>query len=432
LALSKNWLSSRNFSNIVDNRLSRSYWPVFLLFSVVAMEKAGVIWQVSQPLHRTKSQINPHPGILMDNSGPVNSASGKAANSSMASRKKEPPAVERPVSLKILADYLGLCPATVSVVLNNVPGRSIPHETRERVRAAARKFNYQPSLLARSLRKQRTFTIGVLVPELSDGYHTMVMSGIGDHLMQEGYFYFSAHHRHRADLVEEYPRLFMGRGAEGIIAIDTALEHELPIPVVAVAGHKKIAGVTNVALDHRRAAELALRHLHQLGHRHIAFMRGQPFSSDSDDRWRSIVAIAREIDIEIRPELTIQLEKDLSSPELGYPVVQQLLQNKRRFSAIVSFNDIAAIGAIRALRDANLRVPDDISVVGFDDIKAAAYHNPSLTTIRQPLHDMGQSAARILLQRIQGFKEYPKEFAVPPELIIRESTAPPNARSRRR
>src|SRR6267378_3664393 len=125
--------------------------------------------------------------------------------------------------------------ARVSVVLNNIPGRSIPAETRERVRAAARKFNYQPSLLARSLRKQRTFTVGVLVPELSDGYHTMVMSGIGDHLM------------------EEYPRLLMGRGAEGIIAIDTALEHELAVPVVAVAGHKKISGVTNVVLDHRRA-----------------------------------------------------------------------------------------------------------------------------------------------------------------------------------
>ena len=368
----------------------------------------------------------------MDSSGNANSENGKPVNSTMASRKKNLPALERPVSLKILADYLGLCPATVSVVLNNVPGRSIPHETRERVRAAARKFNYQPSLLARSLRKQRTFTIGVLVPELSDGYHTMVMSGIGDHLMQEGYFYFSAHHRHRADLVEEYPRLFMGRGAEGIVAIDTALEHELPIPVVAVAGHKKITGVTNVTLDHRRAAELALRHLHQLGHRQIAFMRGQPFSSDSDDRWRSIVAVAREIGVEIRAELTVQLEKDLTSPELGYPVVQQLLQHKRRFTALVSFNDIAAIGAIRALRDANLRVPDDVSVVGFDDIKAAAYHNPSLTTIRQPLHDMGQSAARILLQRIQGFKEYPKEFAVPPELIIRESTAPPNARTHRR
>jgi LacI family transcriptional regulator len=350
----------------------------------------------------------------------------------MAQDKKSQSRSGKPVSLKILADYLGLCPATVSLVLNNVPGRSIPHETRERVRAAARKFNYQPSLLARSLRKQRTFTVGVLVPELSDGYHTMVMSGIGDHLMQEGYFYFSAHHRHKPDLVEEYPRLLIGRGAEGIIAIDTALEHQLPVPVVAVAGHKHISGVTNVLLDHKHAAELALRHLHQLGHRHIAFMRGQPFSSDSNDRWRSIVTVAREIGIEIRPELTIQLEKDLTSPELGYPVIQQLLSHKRRFTALVSFNDIAAIGAIRALRDANLSVPEDVSVVGFDDIRAAAYHNPSLTTIRQPLHDMGQSAARILLQRIQGFKDYPKEYAVPPQLIIRESTAPVTGRAHSR
>jgi DNA-binding LacI/PurR family transcriptional regulator len=372
------------------------------------------------------------PGVILKitRGGPGTSETRVKSGDSMAQNKKDQKRADKPVSLKILADYLGLCPATVSLVLNNVPGRSIPQETRERVRAAARKFNYQPSLLARSLRKQRTFTVGVLVPELSDGYHTMVMSGIGDHLMQEGYFYFSAHHRHKPDLVEEYPRLLMGRGAEGIIAIDTALEHELAIPVVAVAGHKKISGVTNVLLDHRRAAELALRHLHQLGHRHIAFMRGQPFSSDSDTRWRSIVAVARELNIEIRPELTIQLEKDLTSPELGYPVVQQLLQLKRRFTALISFNDIAAIGAIRALRDANLLVPDDVSVVGFDDIKAAAYHNPSLTTIRQPLHDMGQSAARILLQRIQGFKDYPKECAVPPELIIRESTAPASGRSR--
>jgi LacI family transcriptional regulator len=363
--------------------------------------------------------------------GKIHDPAGKEAESAVALRKNDQLSADKPVSLKILADYLGLCPATVSVVLNNVPGRSIPAETRERVRAAARKFNYQPSLLARSLRKQRTFTVGVLVPELSDGYHTLVMSGIGDHLMREGYFYFSAHHRHKPDMVEEYPRLLVGRGAEGIIAIDTALHHALPIPVVAVAGHRKIAGVTNVLLDHRRAAELTLRHLHQLGHRHVAFMRGQSFSSDSDDRWRSLVAVAKDLGIEIRPELTIQLERDLTSPELGYPVVQELLQQRRAFTAIVSFNDIAAIGAIRALRDANLRVPEDVSVIGFDDIQVAAYHNPRLTTIRQPLHDMGETAARILLQRMQGFKDYPVEFAVPPELIIRETTAPPNAKALR-
>jgi LacI family transcriptional regulator len=233
-------------------------------------------------------------------------------------------------------------------------------------------------------------------------------------------------------MIEEYPRLLMGRGAEGMIAIDTALVHELPIPVVAVAGHRKIPGVTNIMLDHKRAAELSLRHLHQLGHRQIAFMRGQPFSADSDDRWRSILAVAKELGLEVRAELTIKLERDLTSPELGYPVVQELLQKGRRFTALVSFNDIAAIGAIRALRDANLRVPEDVSVIGFDDIQVAAYHNPRLTTIRQPLHHMGETAARILLQRMQGFKDYPEEFAVPPELIIRETTAPPPGKTRRR
>lgn len=367
---------------------------------------------------------------------PLEDAPGKlveeVAGPAVASRKHDKKGGEKPVSLKILADYLGLCPATVSVVLNNVPGRSIPAETRERVRAAAHKFNYQPSLLARSLRKKRTFTVGVLAPELSDGYHTMVMSGIGDHLMREGYFYLTAHHRHKRDMIEEYPRLLLGRGAEGLITIDTALAHALPVPVVAVAGHRRIPGVTNVVLDHKRAAELLLRHLYQLGHRQIAFMRGQPFSSDSDDRWKSIVSVAHELGLEIRSDLTIQLERDLTSPELGYPVVQELLQKRRRFTAVVSFNDIAAIGAIRALRDANLGVPEDVSVMGFDDIQVAAYHNPRLTTIRQPLRQMGETAARILVQRLQGFKNYPGEFAMPPELITRETTAPVNPRSRRR
>jgi LacI family transcriptional regulator len=127
----------------------------------------------------------------------------------------------------------------------------------------------------------------------------------------------------------------------------------------------------------------------------------------------------------VQPELTVQLEVNVSSPELGYPVVQQLLAQKRPFTALVSFNDFAAIGAIRAFRDHGLSVPEDVSIVGFDDIQGAAYHNPSLTTIRQPLRSMGTHAARILLQRIQGNKDYPKQVAIVPELIIRESTCPP-------
>src|SRR5580704_3680792 len=199
-----------------------------------------------------------------------------------------------PVSLKTLAAYLNLDPTTVSVVLNRVPGRSIPEATRERIRKAAIKFNYEPSFVARSLRNRRTMTIGILVPVLADGYHAEVMTGIGDRLLEENYFYFIAHHRHRADLIEQYPRMLVSRGAEGIIAIDTHLDHKLAVPAVAVAGHRRINSVTNVVLDHNTAAEMALRHLYDLGHRAIAFMRGQPYSSDSEVRWQSMVNVSRE------------------------------------------------------------------------------------------------------------------------------------------
>lgn len=339
------------------------------------------------------------------------------------SKKKGTAQAERPVTLKVLAAHLNLDPATVSVVLNDVPGRSIPERTRQRIRAAARKFNYQPSFVARSLRSRRTMTIGILVPVLADGYHAEVMSGIGDYLLDKNYFYFIAHHRHRSDLIERYPRMLLSRGAEGIIAVDTHIDHSLPIPVVSVAGHRRIRGITNVVLDHRRAAELTLQHLRELGHRDIAFMRGQPYSSDSDVRWQSLAKTARNMGVAVRPELTIQLTEDLTSPELGYPVVQRLLAWHRHFTAIVCFNDMAAIGAIRALHDAHLRVPEDISVVGFDDISQAAFQTPSLTTIRQPLAKMGRLAAQLLLERVRTRDAAGSEIPVTPELIIRESSS---------
>ncbi len=146
-------------------------------------------------------------------------------------KRKRPP-IDGPISLKTLAKYLDLNPATASVVLNEVPGRSIPQATRERIKSAAKELNYQPSLLARSLRSRRTQTIGILVPELGVGYHTQVLSGIGDHLLDAGYFYFTAHRRHRKILIEQYSQMLLGRGAEALIAIDTALEHPFPVPVV--------------------------------------------------------------------------------------------------------------------------------------------------------------------------------------------------------
>jgi LacI family transcriptional regulator len=360
------------------------------------------------------------------------------------SKRKKPgtPASRQPgqrVSLKFLADYLGLSPATLSLVMNrSTVADSIPKATQDQIFAAAQKFNYRPNFMARSLRTQRSFTIGVLVPEISEGYETLVMSGIEEHLLQEGYFYFVASHHHRPDLIDEYPKLLLERSVEGLIAVDTALHHDLPIPVVAVSGHNEVKGVTNILLDHRRAAELALEHLFSLGHRRVALIKGQEFSSDTQSRWESIVLATKKLGLPIHPKLTIQLEGDLPTSDVGYQVTRRLLAKRESFSAMFTFNDISAIGAIRALREKGLRVPEDVSVVGFDDIQSAAYQNPGLTTVRQPLRKMGKIAAEMVLRRIahdgatttgagraktaHADMDQPKKIIVEPELVIREST----------
>jgi len=350
----------------------------------------------------------------------------------MAKRSKSgiPPAPGQPISLRTLGEYLSLSPATISLVLNNAPGvRSIPQDTRDRVTAAATKFDYRPSFYARSLRKRQTFSVGVLVPELNDNYCAQVLAGVEEYLIEEGYFYLTASHRRKPDLIEEYPRLLMDRSVEGFILIDTVLEHSWNLPTVAVAGHRQFEGVTNVVLDQRRAAELALGHLYRLGHRKIAFMRGGSHSSDADERWECLMTVAAQFGLEVPPELTVQLQLRSSTPELGYGPAKELLSREREFTALVCYDDLAAIGAIRCLMDHGKRVPQDVSVVGFDDIQGASFHNPSLTTIRQPLGQMGTTAARILLQRIRGQADYPQPVPMAPELMVRESTAPPGAPS---
>jgi LacI family transcriptional regulator len=334
-----------------------------------------------------------------------------------------PPHSARPTNLKTLAAYLNLSPSTISFVLNDSPGRSIPAVTRERVKAAAAKFNYQPSMIARTLQGKRMQTVGVLLPELGEGYHSQVLSGVGDLLIREGYFYFTVHHRHKMDLISTYPDLLRSRGVDGILAIDTHLDAPLPLPTVLVAGHTNLPGVTNVVLDHQLAAKLAVRHLYELGHRKIAFMHGQPFSSDSDVRWASTLETARELGLEVSDELTVHLEKDSHSPEISYPGIRRLIQSGRHFTAVLCFNDVSAMGSIRALHEGGLRVPQDVSVLGFDDIQSAAYQVPSLTTIRQPLQKMGSTAAQLLLKKLAG-KATPDLIHVEPELIVRESTAP--------
>ncbi len=330
--------------------------------------------------------------------------------------------------LKQLADYLGLAPATVSLVMNGAAvADTIAQETKDLIFEGARKLNYKPNFLARSLRTGRSFTIGVMVPEVSQGYNATVLSGIEDHLLQEGYFYFVASHRFRQDLIDEYPQMFLHRSVDGLIVVNTAWRRPLPIPVATVSSHDEVKGVTNIVLDHRRAAEVALRHLVELGHRKIAVIKGQEFVPDTEVRWNAIASVARELGVPISPKLTVQIERNSPSPEQGYRVIQQLLASRERFTALFAFNDISALGAMRAIDEFGWRVPRDVSVIGFDNIETAAYHIPGLTTVEQPLRNMGKMAAENVLRRIirphDGLSRMTAKIIVEPELIVRGTTA---------
>jgi DNA-binding LacI/PurR family transcriptional regulator len=356
-------------------------------------------------------------------------------NSNMAKGKLSTPPGH--VNLRMLAEHLELSQTTISLVLNNSPSaKSIPQETRNRVIEAAERLNYRPNYFARSLRQSRSMSVGVLAPDLSEGYFTRVMSGVVQELTAAHYFYFTACHDWKRELIERYPRMLVERAVDGFLLLNTPTDHlALPIPAVAISAHSKIENVTNIVLDHHSAVKQALLHLHELGHRRIAFMRGPRAIPDSEYRWESIQQVAGEIGLKIDPALVIRIDSSAGwsnkggdhpmAPEIGYKPMRSLLEKTRDFSAIFCFNDIAAIGAIRALKDAGLSVPGDVSVVGFDDIQSAAYSTPSLTTVRQPLAEMGKRGAQVLLERIaQRDKPFPSEIVMTPELVVRESSGP--------
>ena len=352
--------------------------------------------------------------------------------SNMAKGKDSTPSGH--VNLRMLAEHLELSQTTVSLVLNNSPSaKSIPQETRNRVMEAAQRLNYRPNYFARSLRQSRSMSVGVLAPDLSEGYFTRVMSGVVEELTRAHYFYFTACHDWKRELIEQYPRMLVERAVDGFLLLNTSAEHiSVPVPVVAISAHSPAENVTNIVLDHHRAVELALKHLYDLGHRRIAFMRGPKAIPDSEYRWQSIQEVAGEIGLHVDPANVIRIDAagwsmktgyHPMAPEIGYKPMKSLLERTRNFTAIFCFNDIAAIGAVRALKDVGLSVPGDVSVVGFDDIQSAAYSTPSLTTVRQPLTEMGQRGAQVLLERIANReKQFPAEIVMAPELVIREST----------
>lgn len=330
------------------------------------------------------------------------------------------------VSLRTLSEHLGLSMASISRVLNGSPAaKAIPTATQTRILEAARAFNYRPNVLARSLRSGQSTSVGVLIPEISEGYAVAVLAGIEETLSSAGYALMMITHHHRTEVLQRSERLFAERAVDAVIAVDTALPLFGPIPTVTVSCPDGHPYVTNIVLDNDRAAELALQHLYDLGHRRIGIIKGQPFSSETEVRWRAIERVAASLGLPLTPDLIVQMEEDLATSEPGYRATRRLLEHCGDFTAIFAFNDVSAMGAISALRDAGLSVPQDVSVLGFDDIALAEVHRPSLTTVRQPLHHMGALAASAVLETLNagaGQGGNGRQIVVAPELIVRAST----------
>ncbi|MHB8302077.1 MAG: LacI family DNA-binding transcriptional regulator [Acidobacteriaceae bacterium] len=343
----------------------------------------------------------------------------------------KPDSAVRPerTTLKALACYLGLSPTTVSFVISGSPfAATIAKSTRERIWAASEKLNYRPNVYARYLHTKKTYSVAILLQDVGDEYSAALIGGIESCLAKKGFFYFIVSHRGAPELLETSPDTLLDRGVEGMIFINTPLHRALPVPVVAICDVMEGPGITRITIDNGKAATLAVQHLRGLGHTDIAVMKGPSGSGDTDDRWKQLCKACARNGIRIRPENTVHLGEypacnDRTMAENGFQAAQEWLANKKKFTALVAFNDAAAIGAIRALADAGLRVPQDISVLGFDDIPQSSFTVPRLTTIRQPLAAMGALAAETLLEKIAGNTTGPRLLKIQPELVVRETTA---------
>jgi LacI family transcriptional regulator len=343
------------------------------------------------------------------------------------------------VTIRDVAERSGFSSATVSIVLNNAPlSRYILDTTKGRIQRAASQLGYRPNLFARSLRGRRSHTVGVMVFDMTDPYCTLVLRGIENTLYQSSFLPILTDVHNERSRFERYLEMLLDRRIEGLVVLANWLFVDINvladleknnIPTATVGRELGNAKISSVIADNTAGARAALEHLHSLGHRKIAFIRGPHQLSDTEPRWRGVKTLARERGLELDSQLIVDLPESgdpFSSFEQGYKLTEELLRRRRPFTALMAFDDMTAFGAIRALAAAGIRVPDQCSVVGFDDVAPAAIYSPALTTVRQPMELMGTAAATIVLEAINAGIE--KKAAktirrrIVPELIVSEST----------
>ncbi len=328
------------------------------------------------------------------------------------------------VTIRDVAKQAGVSYQTVSRVING--SERVNPETKARVDAAITELGYRPNAIARFMSKGTSRTLACISPNLTDYTFASLIEGAEKEARQLGYFFISASAPDVAAFSLLMDELIASRLTEGIMIINPFIDDRyslIPpkVPTVLLGTRPLLDNMNAVALDEKAAGQFATQHLIDLGHRSIALISGPMIEDCSQDRstgYEQTLAKAG-----IRSDKNLVFEGDWSATS-GYQAVQQFLANSLHFSAIFAQNDRMAVGAIRALHKAKLRVPQDVSVIGFDDMPLASYFDPPLTTIRQDTFAMGREAARLLIQALEHPETPNSHLLVPVELIVRESTAP--------
>lgn len=344
------------------------------------------------------------------------------------------------VTIREVAKESGFSSTTVSIVLNNAPlARYIPDTTKSRIQRAAKKLGYRPNLFARTLRNQRTHTVGVMVFDMTDPYCTPILRGIESALYQASFLPILTDVHNERSRFERYLEMLLDRRVEALIVVANWLFVDIDvlgdleknnIPTAMIGRELEAGLVSSVIVDNELGAHAAIEHLYSLGHRQIAFIRGPKHITDTAPRWKGVRTFAKTHDLQIDPDLVFDLPESsnpLSSFQAGCSLTEELVRKKLPFTALMAFDDMTAFGAIRALDKQGIGVPDQCSVIGFDDIAHSSVLTPALTTVRQPMPEMGKMAVSIVAEGIDLLQEKRKLTAMHrkliPQLIVRDSTS---------
>ena len=326
-----------------------------------------------------------------------------------------------PSTLLDVARHAGVSASTVSRILNGTA--KVSDEKRQAVLAAIEKMHFAPNQMAQGLKRGCSMTIGIVVQDISSPFFDETLRGVDDGLKGTGYASVIVSGHWNAAEETERIRLLLARKVDGIILLsgrlgdDAILRFASQRPIVSTGRALDTRSALGFKLDNEQGANLAVRHLIELGHSRIAFVTGPANNNDASERLQGYTRALREADIGFDQALVV--EGDFHEAG-GLLAMNQLFDSKQKFTAVFAANDLSAYGVRLSLYRKGVRVPDDISLIGFDDLPGSSYTTPPLTTVRQPLYDMGRIATMSLLQLINGDRA--KAHIPPLELVVRETT----------